>query len=539
MKQQPSPRMVWRFVLTLGMSLSALLQLFPVRASTAQEEGAGRDRQLRQAETITSLPAKAKRWALVIGVDRYRDGNISPLRGAADDAGTLANALTQYAGFPPDQVVLLATDQPEERQPTRINILAYLSNLASAAPKDGLLLVSFAGHGIERGGQAYLIPSDARLTNDVSLLEESAISVERMHNRIRAANVAQVMILLDACRNDPGGRADAPNPLTEAYTRGFNFDVRNREVQAFATLYATAVGQRAYEYQEKKQGYFTWAIVEGMKGGAANERGEVTLARLVGYVQDVVPKRIAIDLGAGKQQRPFAVIEGYRADELVVAVAAPTGASNTPARPDLTLKDAGTVEAEYWESIKNSSDAIDFQDYLKEYPQGRYAPLARVKLRQLEAKRDRPNDKSDTAAAPPTQKTAPSSRAVGAFTITLNSCKMYGDEVTCELTVNNDSAESKNFSLVREDYRARRRGQDVTKAVDTSGNEYAVSEPGFGAAKFRHTLTPNVPEKFSIKFKGVPRETASFSLLRVAVSENTNRVQLSYADFRNVPFIFR
>ena len=293
MKQQPFPRTVWRFVLTLGMSLSALLQLFPVQPSTAQEEGAGQPRQLRQAETITSLPAKAKRWALVIGVDRYRDGNISPLRGAANDAGTLATALKQYAGFPPDQVVLLATDQPEERQPTRINILAYLSNLASAVPKDGLLLVSFAGHGIERGGQAYLIPSDARLTNDVSLLEESAISVERMHNRIRAANVAQVMILLDACRNDPGGRADAPNLLTEAYTRGFNFDVRNREVQAFATLYATAVGQRAYEYQEKKQGYFTWAIVEGMKGGAANERGEVTLARLVGYVQDVVPKRIA------------------------------------------------------------------------------------------------------------------------------------------------------------------------------------------------------------------------------------------------------
>jgi hypothetical protein len=360
-----------------------------------------------------------------------------------------------------------------------------------------------------------------------------------VRNRIRAANVAQVMILLDACRNDPEGRADAPNPLTEAYTRGFNFDVRNREVQAFATLYATAVGQRAYEYQEKKQGYFTWAVVEGMRGGAADERGEVTLARLVGYVQNVVPKRIAIDLGAGKQQRPFAVIEGYRADELVVAVAAANATSNTQARTDTALKDTGAVEAEYWESIKNSADAVDFQEYLKEYPQGRYAPLARVKLRQLEAKRDRLNDKSDTAAAPSTQKTALSSEAAGAFTITLNSCTMYGDEVTCELTVNNDSPESKNFFLVREDYRARRRGQDVTKAVDTSGNEYAAREPGFGAAKFRHTLTPNVPEKLSVTFKGVPRETASFSLLRVAVSENTNRVNLSYADFRNVPFIFR
>jgi len=54
------------------------------------------------------------------------------------------------------------------------------------------------------------------------------------------------------------GRANADNPLTAAYTRGFNFDMRNHEVQAFATLYATEVGHRAYEYKEKKQGYFTW-----------------------------------------------------------------------------------------------------------------------------------------------------------------------------------------------------------------------------------------------------------------------------------------
>ena len=81
-------------------------------------------------------------------------------------------------------------------------------------------------------------------------------------------------MLLNACRNDPGGRADAPNPLSAAYTNAFNFDVRNREVLAFATIYATGIGQRAYECTEKKQGYFTWAVVEGLKGGAANEQGE-------------------------------------------------------------------------------------------------------------------------------------------------------------------------------------------------------------------------------------------------------------------------
>jgi hypothetical protein len=146
-------------------------------------------------------------------------------------------------------------------------------------------------------------------------------------DRIKKIGVTQVLLVLDACRNDPVGRANADNPMTAAYTRGFNFDLRNREVQAFATLYATEVGHRAYEYKEKGQGYFTWVLVEGLAGAAANEKGEVTLANLVKYVQERVPKRVLQDLGTGKDQKPFAVIEGYRADELVISVRNPKSSS--------------------------------------------------------------------------------------------------------------------------------------------------------------------------------------------------------------------
>jgi hypothetical protein len=262
-------------------------------------------------------------------------------------------------------------------------------------PKDGLLLVSFAGHGIERGGQAYLIPSDARLSHDVSLLEESAVSVTRMHDRIKAIGVGQVIVLLDACRNDPGGRADAPNNMSAAYAK-FNFDLRNREVEAFTTFYATAIGQRAYEYTEKRQGYFTWAIVEGLKGGAANEKGEVTLAALVKYVQDNVPKRIAIDLGPSEHQKPFAIIEGYRADELVVAVAGPDR-GNASSAAILLATDPAAFEVSFWESIKSSSDPADFQAYLEKFPNGMFAALARRR-----ATPNPPTTTSETLATPTT-----------------------------------------------------------------------------------------------------------------------------------------
>jgi hypothetical protein len=382
-----------RTALVLKALTVALFALAFNAQTNAQTDGRGLTTQTGgvTAQPVSELPAKAKRWALVIGVDHYRDRQVGQLGGADNDARTLADALVRYAGFPADQVILLATDQPEERQPTRVNILRRLSNLASVVPKDGLLLVSFSGHGIERNGQAYLLPSDAQISEDISFLEDTAISVSRMHDRISSTGVQQVLVLLDACRNDPAsGRADAPNLLTEAYTRGFNFNVRNREVVAFATLYATAVGQRAYEYGEKKQGYFTWAVVEGLKGGASNERGEVTLSGLVNYVQAQVPKRIGIDMGVGRQQRPFAVVEGYKAEDLVIAVGGNnvTVATNTTTAP--SAPDPTTIELTYWQTIKNSTDPEDFKAYLAKYPNGQFADLARLRTQPPATKPEAP-----------------------------------------------------------------------------------------------------------------------------------------------------
>jgi tetratricopeptide (TPR) repeat protein len=357
-----------------------LQQLPPAQAQTTTSQTSS---AASQGNQINTLPIGAKRWALVIGVDKYLDPQISPLKGSDNDARMIADALVRYAGFPQDQVILLATNQPIERQPSRVNILRRLSNLSTAVPKDGLLLVSFAGHGMERGGQAFLLPADAQISDQISFLEETAISMNRVKSWIKETGVGQVLLLLDACRNDPGGRADAPNPLSNAYTNAFNFDVRNREVQAFATMYATGIGQRAYEYTEKKQGYFSWAVVEGLKGGAANDKGEVTLSQLVKYVQETVPKRITVDLGSTKQQKPFAIIEGYRADELVLAVTNAASMTNNTSTPNIATVDPAAIELSYWETIKNSNNPDDFKAYLDKYPDGQFASLAKSRAQAV------------------------------------------------------------------------------------------------------------------------------------------------------------
>jgi hypothetical protein len=103
----------------------------------------------------------------------------------------------------------------------------------------------------------------------------------------------------------------------------------------------------------------------------------VTLSQLVKYVQEAVPKRIAIDLGSTKQQKPFAVIEGYRADELVLAVtsAASNTASNMPG--NIATVDPAAIELSFWETIKNSNNPEDFKSYLAKYPDGQFAELAK------------------------------------------------------------------------------------------------------------------------------------------------------------------
>jgi hypothetical protein len=369
--------------LALPLSIIFLCAFVPPSRRTIAQTKPGTDvqgRQLQRGEEIKTLPTKNKRWALVIGVDDYSEAQITKLSGAANDARTLASALTKYAGFPEDQVTLLASDQPSGLQPRRSTILRYLSNLRGTVPKDGLLLVSFAGHGIERGGRAFLLPSDALGVNDMVLLEDTAVSVDRIKESIRATGVGQVILILDACRSDPAsGRSGGDNLMTTDFRKSFNFDQRNQDIRAFATLYATDVGERAYEYDVKKQGYFTWVLVEGLRGAAANDRGEVTLQRLVDYLQHNVPRLVQRDLGSDKRQQPFAIIEGYLAADLVIAVA--------PSGPTLSPTPApAAFELSYWESIKSSIDPHDFEAYLQKYPNGQFVDLAKNNLGRLKVR---------------------------------------------------------------------------------------------------------------------------------------------------------
>jgi uncharacterized caspase-like protein len=332
---------------------------------------------------VASLPAISKRWALIVGVDQYEDKQITPLYAASNDATALADAFIRYAGFPKEQVIVLASNQPAERQPTRGNLLLRLANLARLIPRDGLLLFAFAGHGIERNNEAFLLPSDAKMSDNLRVLQATALGVTEIKEWVQEMGVRQVLVLLDACRNDPtSGRGETPNAMTEAYRQGFDFEGRNSQVEAFATLYATQVGQRAYEYAEKKHGYFTWAVVEGLKGRAANNRGEVTLAALERFIQEAVPRQIGLDLGAGKDQRPFADVRGFKAGDLILAKVDVASSRHEPAAA--SAPDPRVIQLEEWERLRNSRDIQALAAFASRYAGGPFAEDASRRIQLIE-----------------------------------------------------------------------------------------------------------------------------------------------------------
>ena len=271
------------------------------------------------AAAVQQLPEPAKRFALVIGVEDYGDG-ITTLKGPNNDAHEIKRALENYGGFPSDQIVVLSSDQNEGGRPTHNQILKRLDRFANIVPPDGLLVVAFSGHGIEKDGEAFLLPSDAEL-GSVDLLRNTSLSLNTLRDAIKHIGVKQVMILLDACRDNPEeSKGLQDNKMTSAYRmHGPDWNKVNTGIEAFAVVYATEEGKRAYIAAAKKQGYFSMALVDGVSGQAKNSKNEVTLGSLVNYLQDKVPKLVVRDLGQDKIQRPFADVRGYHADDLIIA----------------------------------------------------------------------------------------------------------------------------------------------------------------------------------------------------------------------------
>jgi tol-pal system protein YbgF len=290
----------------------------------------------------------AKRVALVIGNNDYT--TLPDLNNAKKDAEGIA---TKLRGLQFD--VILRTNAGAQ------SISRALADFEKRIAKADVALVYYAGHGIEANGKNHLIPSDARIEVEDDLRFGSIDSQEFLHAMKRAGSPLNIVIL-DACRDNPLPRR------SRSAARGLTIQAIPTGIKGTAIVYSAAPGQRAEDGPKGGHGVFTAALLRVLdEPGLKLEEVFKKTARLVSAST------------RGRQDPWFN--SSVKGDFYFKPGAPKVVGTASKKSPDVV----------FWEIIKNSTDPDLFKAYLRQYPKGRFARLARLKV----GSKDKKSNESD------------------------------------------------------------------------------------------------------------------------------------------------
>ena len=246
----------------------------------------------------------ARNWAITIGINGYH--YLQRLNYAMKDADAVRQFFSEGLGF---HQVYHFTDKsaPIDQefgpalvsQPTTTTLRRFLrTRFEEPFLRDGdNLWFFFAGHGIRHENRDYLMPLDG----DRGDLENSAIPLHYVSERLRRSGADNVILLIDACRSDKEGRRD-----------GFGFGAEKH--QGVITIFSCSPEEPAYEIEELQQGAFTHALLESLR--LQGEGNCATVERLYQRLRYTVPqltlqyKRVL--------QTPYGMIEPPSKNHLIL-----------------------------------------------------------------------------------------------------------------------------------------------------------------------------------------------------------------------------
>ena len=350
----------------------------------------------------------AQRVALVVGNAAYE--HTVPLSNPRNDATDVARALRSL-----DFEVIEGLDLDKRGFETKLRAFARAARGAEAT------LFFYAGHGLQVEGRNYLVPTDAKLADEVDLRLD-AFELEAFLGPMRSTTN---LVFLDACRDNPlaNNLARSMGPTRSAAVgRGLG---RVETGSGTLIAYATQPGNVADD-GEGRNSPFTEAL----------------LAHIAtpGLGVDALLARVTDDVmrGTGERQQPWrhsslrkpfyfvrapalaapAVSVSDEADEAYAAakhlgtVAAfqvvvdrfpgTEAAERARARVERLAVSESPMEVEllFWESVKDSPHAVDIRAYLDRYPDGTFEVLARNRLKRLEGGSAAPGTPAPAPVAP-------------------------------------------------------------------------------------------------------------------------------------------
>jgi TPR repeat protein len=301
----------------------------------------------------------AARVALVIGNGDYRFSK--PLPNPVNDAHDIADALEQL-----DFTVIRVFNGDFGK--IRDGIRAFNTEVEHA----DIGLIYYAGHGMELGGENWIIPVDAELKTDRDLFGE-AIGLKTILQSVSRAG-ALGLVILDSCRDNPFAAKMARTKLTRSVDRGL---ARVEPSANVLVAYAAKDGTTATDGDGRNSPY-TAALLKHL-----STRGlEVSF----------VFRKVRDDVMAATNRRQQPFVYGSLSSKAIYlrapdgqAAAAP--AASAPAQPVQAAAPSASrnVDGAVWDSISQSTDGALFESFLKQFPQSPRGAEAQARLAALKA----------------------------------------------------------------------------------------------------------------------------------------------------------
>ena len=273
---------------------------------------------------LFGTPAQADtRVALVVGNSAYQ--HVPALPNPLNDANDVAVTLERL-GFTVRRLADASFD----------DLRRALLEFGPRARSADIALVFFAGHGMEIGGENWLIPVDAALKADLDV-EHEAIGLRSIMPMVAAASKLGVVVL-DACRNNPFAAQMQRTGRTRAVDRGL---ARVEPSGSVLVAYAARDGTTAADGRGRNSP-FTGALLKYI------ETPGLEVNFLFRSVRDEVLRETQ------REQEPF-VYGALSREAIYLKDPAPAAASPSP-------------DEVMWDFLKDTKDAAALKRFVEQFP---------------------------------------------------------------------------------------------------------------------------------------------------------------------------
>lgn len=250
------------------------------------------------------------KWALVIGVSKFRSRFVPPLRFTAKDARDFAAVLTdpQVGRFPADHVKVLT-----DAEATTVRIRQELNWLARSAGPDDMAVIFLSSHGSSRemdtAGANYVVTHDTDV-QDPDHLYATALPMVEVAEAVRTRTQARrTAVFLDTCHS-----AGAIANMHAASASG-NMLAKFQAGAGRVIITSSQVSERSWESDKLGNGYFTHFLVEALRQG----KGSVTLGEVYRFLRTNVVASVKADVQA--DQTPVLARSDEAAERIVLGAA--------------------------------------------------------------------------------------------------------------------------------------------------------------------------------------------------------------------------